>query len=262
MQAYIDYIRLATWELKPYTTAAARLHEHSGGWRPGRFLQYSGQKCDSMFHGTANQRGQRHYIIQVSGDKCVELGPSLINLDGLYCTRIDLQITVRQGKNYNARAIYDDVRATPGNGRTASLLLSDTGSTVYIGNRESDTFARLYEKHILKDEYVRLEFEIKGTTARNCWESLRERTATPTQLYALIMGRFRLPDYIRDRYTPREDANGQLIRAELTKARNSKLEWLMSLDSAIFALAVDHDTGHVVRTWLEKLIDQIDSATR
>lgn len=260
MRAYIDYLRLATWQDKTYLDAVADTHRLSTTWRPGGWLQYKGKKSDHFFYGVGEQRGTRHYVLQASGDDSPKFAQAMKSHDGLYCTRIDLQITIERGKNYDARVIYDDCKDLAGDERATSLILSDTGSTVYLGDRTSDSFARLYTKDYDAGKFVRLEFECKGQTARNIWASIVEGTLTETQAYQHIFGRFRVPDYIRSRFE-QPDANGELIRVAAAASNEKRLEWLMGLGPTIRQMANDHDTGQLVRTWLDNLMQTIDKDT-
>jgi DNA relaxase NicK len=68
----------------------------------------------------------------------------------------------------------------PGNGRPAKRTLitdSDGGSTLYIGSRSSDRFARLYDKGreqraLPAGKWWRLELEVKGKSSQKVAEQL------------------------------------------------------------------------------------------
>jgi DNA relaxase NicK len=94
-----------------------------------------------------------------------------------------------------ARDCYESLfHVPPGNGRPAkrSLILnSDGGSTLYIGSRVSDRFARLYDKGIEQGttaagKWWRLELELKGRRSQSHAEALLSTAAHRDQCLATV----------------------------------------------------------------------------
>ena len=261
MRAYIDYLRLATWDPTPYTKFTARLYDLEKGWRAGRFLQYQGKKSDHLFHGIGVQNNRRHMIVQASGDMAHELGIVALDYEQFYCTRIDLQATIKEPENYDGHRIYNIVKAIPGNNRTSSLVLSDLGSTVYFGNRTSDTFARLYQKIINEERFLRFEIEVKGNTAAYVWQTILHRMHRPTEIYRDLATRFKLPDDIVSWFLDGDDSKIDLDYVKLSKVKNDRLTWFLGLESTIMLMLNDHNTGPAIKAFLERCLDRVDEHT-
>jgi hypothetical protein len=208
--------------------------------------------------GMGEQDGRRHCVLQASGPAANELFDLVSGNDHFYCNRIDLQLTIKEPKNYDPRRLYDDVRKLPGNKRNTSIILSDTGSTVYFGNRASDTFARCYQKEIEGQRFLRFELEIKGVTARFAYENLRQGKQTAAEIYNHLLQRFKKPKYLEKMFDIRLSENTKFEHFEHLKYRSDKLAWLMSLEGAIIQMGNDHVTGKMVRSFLENLLKSID----
>jgi len=261
MRAYIDYIRLAAWDQSPYLKLVSRLYSLEKGWRPGRFLQYSGKKTDHLFHGVGVQNNRRHYLIQSSGDLSSGLAAMAMNYAQFYCTRIDLQTTIKEPENYEPMAIYDTLKAIPGNNRKSSIVLSDTGSTVYFGNRTSDTFARLYQKEIDRDRFIRFEIEVKGVTAANVWQTIMNLEYRPTAIYRNLATRFSLPEEVVEWFFDGDDSKPDIDYIREAKAKNDRLNWFLGLESTIMLMLNDHTTGPTIKDFLERCLEHVDGRT-
>jgi hypothetical protein len=238
---------------------ASRLRKIGTAWRKAKWLQYAGFKSDEYFYGIGQQKGKRHCILQASGPASQTLFDLVKQNEKFYCNRIDLQLTISEPKDYNPRKTYDAVRKLPGNIRNTSLILSDTGSTVYFGNRTSDTFARCYQKQLDEQKFLRFELEIKGVTARWVYENLRLGNLTPADAYQRLLERFKKPVQLENLFSNEETMNGEYVRFEHLKFSNDKLQWLMSLENSIIAMGNDHATGQQVKTWLENILNRIDA---
>lgn len=84
------------------------------------------------------------------------------------CTRIDLALDVPRTLDF--RALYDAVRAGELDTRAkkASIIDSDSGTTVYVGARTSEQYLRVYDKQAQtggEKPWTRIELECKGRTA-------------------------------------------------------------------------------------------------
>lgn len=261
MSHYLDYLRVSTWNQEEYLRELVGLRKAGTRWRKAKWLQYSGFKSDEYFYGIGEQQGRRHFILQASGPASAKLFELVKENDSFYCNRIDLQLTVKEPENYDPKELYDVTRKISGNRRGTSLILSDTGSTVYFGNRTSDSFARCYQKTIQGANFLRLELELKGVTARFTYENLRLGNLSAAEAYNHLFRRFKKPKMLDELFDIKNDKFAQFERFEHLKIRNDKLAWLMSLENAIIAMGNDHVTGQSVKTWLENILRKIDTNT-
>ena len=97
MNAHLDYIRLATWNTAHYAYMASQImKEYDRDYQPGKWLQYSGHRAPQFFMGTGEQNGRRHHVLSASGSLSDRMRKSLTKLDGFYCTRLDIQMTIKK----------------------------------------------------------------------------------------------------------------------------------------------------------------------
>lgn len=258
-RAYIDYLRLSTWDEHAYLKIVSKMRLMDKGWRPGNWLQYHGQKSEHMFYGVGLQQDRRHYIMQTSGELAQMFYDSTTVFGQVGCKRIDIQKTIAQPEDYRPLELYEDFKNEPGNKRNSSIILSDSGSTVYMGSRVSDSFIRVYQKEIEGNPYLRLEIEIKGITAIYAYEELRAERWGITDIYDSLAKRFKLPDYLREWFETETDANGSFLLHCDSRYKNNRLQWLGGLGATIIKMGRDHDTGTIVRSWLESWLEQIDT---
>lgn len=113
------------------------------------------------------------------------------------CSRLDLAVDVDldQVTLHLARDLYENVhRLPPLNGRPVKSTLiqnSDGGSTLYIGSRQSDLFARAYDKGVEQathgpGRWYRFELEVKGDRALTVARTLHSAVAYPPQLLSMV----------------------------------------------------------------------------
>ena len=258
-RAYIDYLRLGTWDEHAYLKIVSKMRLLDKGWRPGNWLQYHGQKSEHMFYGVGLQQDRRHYIVQASGELAQMFYDSTIDYGQMFCKRIDVQKTIEEPENYRPLKLYEDFKNEPGNKRNSSIILSDSGSTVYMGSRVSDSYIRVYQKDIEGNPFIRLEIEIKGNTALDVYENLRTETMRITDIYDTIAKRFKLPEYLQTWFETDKDANGSFLLHCDNRYKNNRLQWLGGLGATIIKMGRDHDTGTIVKSWLESWLEQIDT---
>lgn len=114
-------------------------------------------------------------IVSLSGLKCRDEWKQALAA-AEHCSRVDLAVDVHLYAEVPSlpRDCYVSLfHKPPGNGRPAQrtlILNSNGGSTLYIGSRTSDRFARLYDKGIEQKassagRWYRLELEVKGNSA-------------------------------------------------------------------------------------------------
>lgn len=246
----IDYLRLATYDVIQFYNVTAAIERRFSQWRPKKWLQYKGRISDNgVFHGIGDQNGRAHCIIEISGyasQTFYTWWKALpAELTGtFYCTRIDLQCTKnRPDDEYRLKA-YKRLRGAK------SLIQSDSGITLYIGARTSDTYWRLYDK---TEELLRVEVEIKGSLAKRAYASLRADEQI-TNVWNRFLLRSNVPTAYVEIY--RADADiADLPDAEEEPDMQVKLDWLETLDGLIYKLAKDHDTHEqmtiMVKRWTE-----------
>lgn len=247
----IDYLRLATFDFKTYCDLFALVRRKYTGWRVGRWAQYKMERSqDNVSYGLAQQKGKPHGIFEASGvDAHIFanwlVAQKVVSIDTLYCTRLDLQST----KRIEPRPDY--VKMHKRVARPKKLMLGDDGNTLYIGNRESDSFWRIYDKSA--PEFIRVEAELKGKQARGGWLFLRHKMDCIHELYAAHLRKSRVPSFLVNQYvsgiTP---TNLDDLVVAVPVDLESKLLWLQSLDSLVFKLANDHDLNGRTRKLIER----------
>ncbi len=261
MPAHIDYIRLGTWESSAYCTIAAKVNEHFIT-KPGHWLQYHGRRGEdgSVFHGTGNQGGKVHHICHFSGETSQEWSHHLklqLPGDNLYCTRIDVQTSILRPKDYDPLKFYELSKRT-----ARSIILNPETSTVYLGARNSDLFMRMYEKIVLDEMYLRLEFELKGAYSRNWWSHWRSEPELIDLLFTSCINRIGLPEPYKSWFLPSGDKTDILNAAQLEANLAQRLTYLRNTETAMLKYLFDHSTREYVISFAERLsstISKLDS---
>ena len=259
-KAYLDYIRLASWQDSEALLLTGDFRRSIPKWRNGFWLQYKGWHGDNSFYGIGEQNRRRHYVWRSSGSSSSVLYDLAtrkgLNLDEIYCTRIDVQVTIKMPSQYNPFTIYESHK---GGGRLGTTIIeSPTGSTIYFGSRVSDKFARLYEKQYDDGDYLRLEFEFKGKLARAVYETMRKTSAGPTAVFQNYINKFGLADYIVSWFDTGPDAEPLRLEIEHNEDIHKKMTWLSSLSNTVVKMGNDHETGDFVRHLLNDWQDKID----
>lgn len=244
--ANVDYWRVCSFSDQDYYALSSWVSRLGQG-KAHRFLQYVGTQRTEipLFLGKAEQVIQygdlrRHYLCQHSGSGSHQTFPEILRRGtvSIYCTRLDLQRTIRhEFTPEEYRALYDNL---PGK---KSIIQSDT-TTIYIGVRTSDNFARLYQK---PGGFLRLEFETKGAWSRRFFT----QGIDINSVYAFLLTRSALPEPIKALFSLRSDENDRYVKETLTKEKERKLAWLQSILPAIDKMANDHDIGESTCALLE-----------
>lgn len=261
MTARIDYIRLGTWDASDYSKVALKINEHLIT-RPGHWLQYHGRRSQdgSAFHGTGNQGGRTHHICHISGDAAVDWAKHLKNAipgDTLYCTRLDVQTTIERPLDYDPLEFYHLSKR-----KARSIILNPDTSTVYLGDRSSDLFMRLYEKIILEKLYLRLEFELKGAYSRNFWSNWRTEMDLVDLLFVSCVNRIKLPQPYKTWFNPADDRTDILNAEKLKASLEKKLTYLRNTETALVRYLYDHATQEHIISFIERMnktISHLDS---
>lgn len=247
--ASLDYLRLASFDFLYSSVMAKFMNDWPGKMKPGRWLQYKGWKTESLFVGAGEQDGKRHLIISCSGAAANDLAVFVKDWKGLYCTRLDVQRTIKRPKHAKLRRI----RKATGTKNT-TLIQSMENDTLYVGSRTSDCFTRLYEK-LLDETFLRLEFELKGKRARAAWLAL-QHGRTASTIFVHYLNKSKLPNTVKTWYTEPSDKNEEEFEmANVLHSAKKKLRWLRSLDACMEKAMSDHQIGDEVKelvcSWAE-----------
>lgn len=234
----IDYLRIATFDPIVYYNLTASIERKWSQWQPSKWQQYKGrQNVDKLFHGMGEQSGRVHCVISASGSFAhvfylwFRQQPDTVQ-NAFYCTRVDIQRTKAQpAKEYRLIAY----KRLHGKKR---LEQSDTGITLYIGARTSNTFWRIYDK---TEKHLRCEVEIKSDMAKRVGDALRAGESLGS-IWNRILLRSKVPkiytDYFRSDKEPAE-----LPDLKEVPDWDAKVKWLGTLDSLVYKLLNDHDVG-------------------
>jgi hypothetical protein len=258
MDTHIDYLRLASWEFNAYVDMMPFLMESwPKRWERGKWLQYVGWRKEGLFVGRGMQGNKAHTVLNISGNLAQTWYKNFTRLDAWYCTRIDLQRTIKTPLADDEKlAIIRDDCDTP----KTTLIESEENDTLYLGSRTSDRFTRLYEK-ILDETYLRLEFELKGFRSRACWDAIRAGESTD-KIFCFYLERSALPERIRFEYgNDGEKATELVMRLQIATDEKKTLSWIISLDNSMALNMASHGIGEqvklIVRSWA-KYADYLD----
>ena len=250
METHLDYLRLATWDELAYTRVAARLMSNwETGWEHGKWLQYRGWRKEGLFLGSGLQQCKYHSVLNISGSLSHQMLPSLRSLATWYATRIDLQVTIKTplGSGDRLALVRDDCKT-----ENTTLIESQENDTLYLGARASDKFTRLYEKN-LDQQYLRLEFELKGARSRKAWQAIL-RGEELHRIFSYYVKKSKLPKRVRQWFTgAKMSATTEAMNQQRITEATKQLEWLMSLETVVNRMMADHEIGEqtklLVRKW-------------
>lgn len=259
MNTHTDYIRLASWKTYAYTSVLGRvLRAWPEGWEQSKWLQYKGWRKEGFFIGHGRQQNKTHTIINCSGALSQKMLPTLRDIEGWYCTRIDLQITIEACVmgNLTLSQIRDECQTN-----NTTLIESMDNDTLYLGSRTSEKFTRLYEKFLNSTKYLRLEFELKGERSRAAWEAIAKGESLD-KIFKYYVKKSWLPEYAREWFAAYGvSSTAETMRLEVLHGHKKKLEWLESLNPCIEQHMANHDIGDqvkiLVRSW-SKYADYLD----
>lgn len=254
MNAHLDYLRLATWNSAHYAYMASELMRvWTWEYRPGKWQQYTGHRARSFFMGTGEQDKRRHHVVHASGSLAERMRKSFMQFDGLYGTRADIQMTILKPEWVCLAKLHKNMGA-----KNTTLISSEENSTLYIGSRESDKFARLYEKPLRDKMFLRMEFELKGKMAAGAWNAILAGE-TVGGIYKRLLIKSKLPDAFKRLFENSSDtATDKALRAEIEHDNQKTLKWIMSLDNCMRRHINNHEIGDavadIVRSWAEHTI--------
>lgn len=243
MKSQIDYLRLCSWGHEPYVQVLAGLMSTwPGKWERGKWLQYVGWRKEQFFIGMGEQHKKRHAVMQASGSFSQKIFMVLGDFEGWYCTRIDIQRTVKRPEWVDLAELFRVLGK-----KGTSLISSQENDTLYLGARTSDLFTRLYEK-LFEEMYIRLEFELKGNRALMAHQALYDGEDCD-RIYEYYLDRCRIPKRYIEMFENCDHESTQLaMTSERTHSAQKKLKWITSLDSSIRLAVADHEIGETVRS--------------
>lgn len=160
-------------------------------------LQYLGWQVDTgmgtVFYGEGVQGGREHFMFRVSGELCNEdvitlpLGQG-VREGWLRVRRVDIQMTTQQPDGWLQWALFNRQQLAK---RSVGWHESTDKeghklATVYIGQRTSGKFARIYQKWA-GCYLLRCEYEVKGNMAEAYGQVLFSGKETPSTLLRLLL---------------------------------------------------------------------------
>lgn len=249
----IDYVRFSTFDFQVYCDLSAKMRRKFVGWRKSRWLQYKMERSqENVAYGLAEQNGKPHGIFEASGLDAHIFSSWLLEtqstetIQALKCSRIDLQSTKRLDPKLDYPKVYKRLRDPK------RLILGSDGNTIYIGNRKSDSFWRIYDK---SEDCVRVEVELKGRQAQICWNSIGAGNDIAA-LYATWLEKSRVPKLLVDIYKDgRAPVNEDDLATAVPKDLEKTMLWLQSLDQMFYKMVNDHDYGDrtmaLLKRWTE-----------
>lgn len=252
--AQIDWITLTTFDDKVAYDAYRSLNIDDGN--DEKRMQYAGRATEYAFMGQALQNDRVHHMLQSSGEAAHYTAQSFVDRAATHyewnCTRIDLQITIRLHPAYAARDVFDAIHKWDGPGRPRQVSIVQSGDgldTIYIGNRQSDRFTRIYVKPLDDGTKVlRFEVEYKGDHAKTIWKEwtfgvdmLAEQLAHEVESLPYM------PNLLASQFLTALGTHGRKLAVERVEGQNSTLDWLRSsVTPAIERLLFSHDTRHLM----------------
>jgi hypothetical protein len=219
-----------------------------------RFLQYVGWQVSTnqgtLFCGYGKQAGRDHWIVRVSGELCNDrdiLTPLLVGIseNWLTCTRIDLQITINEPEGWNQWALFNrrkQMRKSVG-WHESKTAKGTPLATVYLGQRTSGKFARVYQKTNDSTIWLRCEYELKSRTAQAYAKMLARNEANVSELLKMLIQQT-ADDKLSLAFLPHlESYEGKAVKVENLEPRTEK--WLRYTVLPSFERYVmSHDANH------------------
>ncbi len=219
-------------------------HELGNQLRAWAWRGYVGAICGDVAYG----RRADSVIVRVAAEAADMWAPQLVAA-GARPSRIDLAVTMQLDRDVPdaARTAYDTLRAAYADTRcrrSLSLIQSaDSGDTLYIGQRTSPVFCRVYDKwrqsgYSWPANTWRYEAELKGTAARSAVAQLCEQGWTRSCVRTIAWHAFSAGG-LSPVWTPSEDIDWRPYPRPVTDAERT-LGWLRTT----VAPAIDHLQSH------------------
>jgi len=169
-KAGLDWLTLTSFEVDVWRHWARKSEsERPLHTKDLAIRNYSGKMSwfnnGSCFVGQGEQRGQAHYLIDVSGNLAEEWRGDAYSQRRAYlvsCRRADLQVTIPEPEGWNQIALLNrfDKRGRITGWATSRDAKAGALQTVYIGSWHSDRIATVYVKLTAGNERL-LRFEVR-----------------------------------------------------------------------------------------------------
>jgi hypothetical protein len=104
----------------------------------------------------------------------------------------------------------------------------------------------MYEKIVLDEMYLRLEFELKGAYSRNWWQHWRSEPELIDLLFTSCINRIGLPEPYRSWFLPVDDRTDILNAAQLEASLAQRLTYLRNTETAMIKYLYDHGTRNAI----------------
>lgn len=242
MNAKLDFLRLATWDITAHTKTLSKIMlGWPGEWERGKWLQYKGWRKAQFFMGHGEQNSKWHGVISCSGSLAHKMQNSLARCDEFYATRLDVQVTIPKPDGLSLPALREEIGH-----KGTSLISSEENDTLYLGSRTSELFTRLYEKPLDK-MYLRLEFELKSSRAKSAWAAIQAgEVAHP--IFDYYLDRSKLPGDVKAHFIDADsESTLHAMNAEIAADNQKSLKWIQSLDASMMKNMGNHEIGEQVR---------------
>lgn len=253
----IDYLTATTWEQNVWAEARHGWLKMQLTGHEQRRMQYRGHRYGNVFFGIGEQRAKAHYIMQASGEDADHVF-STLDVDRFNVTRIDLQITTTAHEEYDSRNLYDALNDAEWVGRKRQLAIVQSGDgfdTIYIGNRKSDRFTRIYVKPTdAHGPVIRFETEYKQAHARSIFSHLLDDPGDMGAILAQEVDDLPSDDELGTLWHFRAvcDATAYKPKIKRVVGQNSTLDWLRTqVGPAVKRLLNSHEWGAATRLLVE-----------
>jgi DNA relaxase NicK len=216
--------------LLDYSHNAMRDEREAGNEKRGfSFKGYEGFKCGGISYGARSDSA----LLRVSGGLARQHFTSAYHV-ATNCSRIDLQTTVRTKQSPNARIASAFKRALRHSrklkrGPAVNLWRSSNGTaTLYLGQRVSERFGRVYNKGAesllpVLEDCVRYEVEYKGDMAMHQFKQLAN-TRSPALFINSEVHRFFRARACPPEFKPENTQTNVLHR--MATDQRQQLEWI------------------------------------
>lgn len=265
----VDWLTLTTFDETiaqhwRSTQTLLNLGEYVPTIRRTKALQYDGEQFytenGSFFLGHGIQKGRDHWMIRISGELSNDYVKKATKhcQDGLMrCSRIDLQMTIIEPETWNQESFLKRMLAA---GRKVGWVESSDRvhgrmATVYVGSRESQRFARIYNKGSHDGhKLLRMEFEFKSPLAQGMLRALSGGLQAGTDILKSEM--YRLGDgKLNDSYDHLLDGVPRHITVSRETSDERTKKWLLTSVLPSFTRIINNhdDDGRVVRAFQDAI---------
>lgn len=272
--ALVDWLTITTYDqtIAKYWANKIKL------WDKGRevprkqhkkIMQYEGfityVNNGSVFWGVGIQKKVPHWMIRISGELADELAGTAARhcADGLMsCTRVDLQMTIVEPSTWSQSQFLWRMQQI---GKKTGWIESESKlhgqmATVYVGSRESQRFARIYNKSSPDaGRLLRMEFEYKGELAHNTLRVIAQEKGSRAAILKSDM--FRLGDTkLSNGYAHLLESDPWHVTVRKETSDDRTRRWLKEGVLPTFKRIINsHDSDGSVREMFADAIARVDT---